>query len=425
MTAAPVALPHAAPAPGSAGASPIAIADTPFAAVLLFVAVAASFFVLREPSPHDLLMVAAAGTLFALGLRIPAGVALPAACLALVLAGYMIGGAGARYIDLSIQFMQITAYLTIVFVFVTAVVAASPDRALRAIWGGFLVAGGVSAFLGVAAYLDAVPNADLLLGAGRAKAFFNDPNVYGPFLVAPTLYAVWRMTTRGPAAALFFWGPLATLLALGLFLSFSRGAWAHLAVSALVFALLAAAAPETRGQRGRIVVIAIVLGLMITFAIGWALTIPEIREMLEHRFGLQSYDTRQGGRFSGQLEALKMALNNPFGIGPSNWGMVFGQDTHNIYLNVFVGGGLVSLIGLTGAFALTMVRGWRYALTGPRRGVFLVAYATLAGLFLEGLIVDINHWRHMYWLMGIVWGLMLAAPPSPSPAPAVQPAPRA
>ena len=389
------------------------IAGTMLATGLLFLTVATSFYVLEEPSPHDLLMVATAGVLFALGLRIPPGAAAPAACLSLVLVGYMIGGAGARYIDLSIQFMQITAYLTVVFVFVTSVVAASPDRALRAVWGGYLAAAGLSAFLGVAAYLNAVPNADLLLGAGRAKAFFNDPNVYGPFLVAPTLYAIWRMTTRGATAALFLWGPLATLLALGLFLSFSRGAWAHLAVSTLVFALLAVAAPETRGQRGRIMVIAIVLGLMISFAIAWALTIPAIRELLELRLGLQSYDTRQGGRFSGQFEALKTALSHPFGIGPSNWGMIFGQDTHNIYLNVFLGGGFISLAGLAGAFALTMIRGFRYALRGPRRGVFLVAYATLAGLFLEGLIVDINHWRHMYWLMGMVWGLMLAAPPLP------------
>jgi hypothetical protein len=40
-----------------------------------------------------------------------------------------------------------------------------------------------------------------------------------------------------------------------------------------------------------------------------------------------------------------------------------------------------------------------------------VAYATFIGLFAESIIIDSNHWRHMYLLMGMIWGLMLAAPP--------------
>lgn len=398
-----------------AAARVIRIADTPLASVLIFLSFAISFYVRQEPSVHDISMVAVAGLLFALGLRIPAGAALPAGCLALVLAGYMIASLGARYIELSIEYMKITAYLAGVFLLITSLVAAAPARILRALWGGWLAAAGLTAFLGVAAYLNLVPGAGDLLGAGRARAFFNDPNVYGPYLVAPTLYAVWRMTTRSASAALLVWGPLAVLLALGLFLSFSRGAWMHLAVSGLVFAALAAAAPETRGQRGRILLIGILLGLALAVAIAWALSIPSVNELLQQRLGLQSYDTREGGRFSGQIEALKMALNHPFGIGPANWGQIYGQDTHNVYLNVFVSGGIISLAGFLGLVGVTLARGLRYALSGPMRGVFAVAYASLVGVLLEGLIVDINHWRHLYWLLGIVWGLMLAAPPQARP----------
>ncbi len=403
---------HTAGAPPHTFTSTTNIANSTFISVLLFCALSVSHYVLREPSPYDLSVIAIAGIAFVFGMRIPAGVALPFGLLSLVLLGYMIGGTNARYIDLSITFLQTSTFLTLTFVFFTSVVAASPDKALRAIWGGYLVAGMSAAMLGIGAYLNVIPGGEILLGAGRAKALFEDPNVYGPFLVAPTLYAVWRMTTRSAAATVFFWGPIATILALGLFLSFSRGAWIHLLVSAGVFALLTSMAPQARGQRGRIVLILILLGVMLTMAIAWALTIPEIRDLLGDRLGLQSYDTREGGRFSGQLAALKMAMTNPFGIGPNNWGMLAGQDTHNIYLNVFVGGGFISLVGLVGAFAITMVRGWRYALNGPRRGVFIVAYATLAGLFGEAIIIDVNHWRHMYVLMGIVWGLMLALPPA-------------
>lgn len=392
------------------------IANTAFASVLLFCLMAISHYVLREPAPYDLLMVATAGMLLMLGLRIPAGVALPFGLMVLVLCGYMIGGTSARYIDLSIKFLQTSTYLTLTFVFYTAVVTASPDRALKALWGGYIFAGLCAAALGIGGYLGLIPGSDILLGAGRAKALFEDPNVYGPFLVPPTIYAIWRMTTRGVTPAVFFWGPIATVLVLGLFLSFSRGAWLHMMLSAGVFAVLASMAPETRGQRGRIVMIAVLLGVMLTLAIGWAITIPEVRELLEQRLGLQSYDTKQGGRFSGQFEALKMAMINPFGIGPNNWGMLAAQDTHNVYLNVFVGGGFISLVGLVGAFALTVVRGFKYAMYGPRRGVFMVAYASFIGLIAEAIIIDINHWRHLYLLMGMIWGLMLAAPPAAPPA---------
>ncbi|GAA6156828.1 O-antigen ligase family protein [Pyruvatibacter sp. HU-CL02332] len=388
------------------------IANTAFASVLLFCLMAISHYVLREPAPYDLLMVATAGMLFMLGLRIPAGVALPFGLMVLVLCGYMIGGTGARYIDMSIKFLQTSTYLTLTFVFYTAVVTASPDRALKALWGGYIFAGLCAAALGIGGYLGFIPGADILLGSGRAKGLFEDPNVYGPFLVPPTIYAIWRMTTRGVTPAVFFWGPIATVLVLGLFLSFSRGAWLHMMLSAAAFAVLASMAPETRGQRGRIVMITILLGVMLTLAIGWAITIPEVRELLEQRLGLQSYDTKQGGRFSGQFEALKMAMINPFGIGANNWGMLAAQDTHNVYLNVFVSGGFISLVGLVGAFGLTLVRGFKYAMHGPRRGVFIVAFASFIGLIAEAIIIDINHWRHLYVLMGMIWGLMLAAPPA-------------
>jgi len=390
----------------------IDITNTRFASVLLFCLMAIAHYVLSEPAPYDLLLVATAGIFLFLGMRIPSGVALPFVCLVLVLLGYMIGGTGARYIDLSTRFLMTSTYVTLTFVFFTAVVAASPDRALKALWGGYIFAGVTAALLGIGGNLGLIPGGDEVLGAQRAKAFFKDPNVYGPFLVPPALYAIWRMTTRGFAPAVFFWGPIATVIVLGLFLSFSRGAWLHLMLSVFLFAIIASMAPESRGQRRRIVLIAIVLGVMLTLALGWAITIPEVRDLLEQRLGLQSYDTREGGRFSGQLDALKMAMTYPFGIGPNNWGLIGAHDTHNVYLNVFVSGGFISLIGLVGAFGLTAVRGFRYAMRGPRRGVFIVAYASFIGLIAEAIIIDINHWRHLYVLMGMMWGLMLAAPPS-------------
>jgi hypothetical protein len=31
---------------------------------------------------------------------------------------------------------------------------------------------------------------------------------------------------------------------------------------------------------------------------------------------------------------------------------------------------------------------------------------------LEGLVIDLDHWRHFYLLMALVWGLMLSGTPA-------------
>jgi len=39
--------------------------------------------------------------------------------------------------------------------------------------------------------------------------------------------------------------------------------------------------------------------------------------------------------------------------------------------------------------------------------VFLVVYACFLAHALEGFIIDLDHWRHFYLLLALIWGLML------------------
>ena len=41
--------------------------------------------------------------------------------------------------------------------------------------------------------------------------------------------------------------------------------------------------------------------------------------------------------------------------------------------------------------------------------LFLVVYACFVAQALEGSIIDLDHWRHFYLLLALVWGLMLSA----------------
>ena len=43
----------------------------------------------------------------------------------------------------------------------------------------------------------------------------------------------------------------------------------------------------------------------------------------------------------------------------------------------------------------------------PWQPYFLIAYCVFAGHIIIGWVIDINHWRHLYLLIGIIWGCIV------------------
>ena len=71
----------------------------------------------------------------------------------------------------------------------------------------------------------------------------------------------------------------------------------------------------------------------------------------------------------------------------------------------WVGGGIYWILVLT-----TLGLGFRYILqAGPMRPLFIVLYAAFASTAFEGIVIDTDHWRHFYLLMGLIWGLLAAS----------------
>ena len=134
----------------------------------------------------------------------------------------------------------------------------------------------------------------------------------GPFLVFPLLLLLIDFMTRGLRLS-----ALAIMIFLigGLFLSFSRGAWVHFAISAAVtVVLLLAAATEPR-MRILFVSIAAVIGLVLFVVV--LISIPAVHDMfLERAKVIQPYDIGPGGRFWEQRLALGVILESPNGLGP-------------------------------------------------------------------------------------------------------------
>ena len=152
----------------------------------------------------------------------------------------------------------------------------------------------------------------------------------------------------------------------GLFLSFSRGAWMHFAISAAVaVAILVAASPDPR-LRARILLFAAVTAVGTVLLVAAMMSIDTVRDLfLERAKAIQPYDVGPGGRFWEQRLALGVILDHPNGMGPFEFSRVFGMQQHDVYMQGFLVYGW-----LGGAAYLTLVAvtlGDR-ARNGPRAG---------------------------------------------------------
>ena len=59
---------------------------------------------------------------------------------------------------------------------------------------------------------------------------------------------------------------------------------------------------------------------------------------------------------------------------------------------------------------MTLAAGFRASLVpAPWQAYLIAAYATFVGEAIEGFIVDTDHWRHFFLILGVVWGLTAAS----------------
>jgi O-antigen ligase len=277
---------------------------------------------------------------------------------------------------------------------------------MKLIAGAYVAAAVLSALVGTLGYLELIPGHDLFTRYGRAKAFFNDPNVYGPFLMLPAMFVLQDVLLKRGRAALIgavFFG----IIFIGVFASFSRGAWGHLAASAvIVFCLTWMLEAHARTQV-RMLMLALFGALALIVAVGGLLSIPAVNRLFEIRATTQSYDEGESGRFGRQGYAFELALEHPWGLGPLEFrNLRVKEEPHNSYVNVLHaygwGGGLM----FCGFVIVTLWRGFKgLARPGPMRLYLIPLVATFLPLAIEAAIIDVDHWRHFFLIGGLIWGV--------------------
>jgi hypothetical protein len=378
----------------------------------LWITIASGAVVFSEPAPYDILMIGVIAILPLAGLApLTRGLAPYLLLLTGIVAGGFVATTQAGLLDVPTKHVAITLYLAASSVVMAAFFAERPEKRIRFVMSAYMVAAVIAAAAALIGYFSLVPGAyDLFTEFGRARGTFKDPNVLGAFLVPALLYAFnVVMTARLARASL--WALLMPLLLFGTLLTFSRGAWLNLAMALALYAYLTVITAATNRQRLKLGVFVVLAGVVVLGVFAAAQAIPQVADLLGERATLeQSYDVGPEGRFGGQKKAVELIMTHPLGIGALEFARVYhNEDVHQVYLNMFlntgwIGGTLYLFLVLT-----TLFLGFRQAMRDRgRRGLSNVVLAAFFGMAIEGLVIDTDHWRHLYLIMAMVWGLAVA-----------------
>lgn len=380
---------------------------------IVWLTIASGAIVFSEPAPFDVLMTGLIVLLpiAALAIFTPGMLLMLAAWLLIAGAGL---GAAALSLDVAKSTIHtvVTLYLSVAAFILAGFIHKRPEAHTRLIMNAYLWSAAVACALAIIGYFNLLPGAhDLFTSFGRARGAFKDPNVFGPYIVPPLVYAVHLWLSRPVGKALV---PLALifLMAFALFLSFSRGAWVNLAIALGVFGYLSFILARSNWARFKIAGVALACCLAAGVVTVVALQFDSIARLAEQRISLdQTYDQGPEGRFGGQLKALRLIADNPLGIGAGEFTQRHHhEEVHNVYLSMLLNAGWAGGILYAVTILITLLFGLRQLLRrSPVQSLLIVSWSCLLAVAIQGFLIDSDHWRHFFLLTGLVWGLAEAA----------------
>ncbi|HET8949959.1 MAG TPA: O-antigen ligase family protein [Solirubrobacteraceae bacterium] len=360
--------------------------------------------VLIEPAPADgalcvVMAVALVTGRFRLAAAPRAAVAIVAMLAALnVMSSIQVADAGR-----AAGFFAITLYLAAFGLWLPGYVT-SEGRA-RLIVEAYLFAAVSSALLGMLALAGVIPGAAVLTEDGRARALFQDPNVFGPFLVPAALIVAEELVRpRLLRLSSVTKALLLAVLVLGVVFSYSRGAWLNLVLALAVMGVVFAV---RGGVRQALALVAV--GLVGAAVVAGAVVATGSADFLAERARPQTYDTT---RFAGQRAGLQPAWEYPFGAGPGQFEAIAGISAHSTYARAIGEQGFLGVLVLAALLGFTLGAAVRNAARGSDTyGIGSAALvAAWLGLLANSAFIDTLHWRHLWLVAGLIWaGTMLGA----------------
>jgi hypothetical protein len=390
---------------------PVSLVADRFMHALLYLTILSGFFVFVQPAPYEYLAAV-------LGFSaLLAGVTLDRKTMPLLILFAIrdISGAVALFPILdhedSFRFLATSWYLGLTAVLFACLVARDTMNRLATLRSAYVMSGVIASTLGALGYFQLyfhiMPGLEIFSMNDRAVAGFKDPNVLGVFLIPPLMwliegFIVDKVRVRHVIAA--------AIIFVGLILAFSRAAWGSF-VFASIFMLGTIFVTQPSGRTRTRILAFVLISAVVMVGIAAALfSIDVVQKMFTQRFGLQQYDSGSvGSRFNLQENSVKEILEHPMGMGPWGFSKIYGMVSHNSFLGTMLNHGWIGGFAYTVQVLVALGLGARAILVRTPWQSFLIAtYFTYLALVLEAFVVDTDHWRHYYLLLGIVWGLSIA-----------------
>src|SRR3954468_5117089 len=394
-----------------AAAADLRISTEKLRCAMLWLTGACGAIVFIEPSPYEVASALTLGLFMIGGLTLSPVVIPLGVLLVLINIGYSISGWTVIEEENVAMWLITSWYLAFTALFFAAMLGRNTEARLNALVRGCVIGGVIASLAAVIGYSRVISSLnELLLLYDRSRGTFKDPNVLGAFLIFPTLLALQPVISGRLREA------VKGVVLLGLFvpailLSFSRAAWGQVVYCSLVVLALTFVTTRSASHRLRLVLLSVTGVVVMVGFIGALLSIDAVADLFKQRASFeQSYDMGEQGRFARHALGAIMALDYPIGIGPLQFHNYFPEDTHNSFLNAFMSGGWLAGVFYPALVALTLVFGFRMVFVrSPWQQTAIVVFAAYFGVATKSFIIDTDHWRHTFLLMGVLWGLIAAA----------------
>ena len=232
----------------------------------------------------------------------------------------------------------------------------------------------------------------------------------GAFLILPALLVLQSVVSdrlgKSLRSSIAF-----AIMSFAILLAFSRAAWGGLVITAAFMLALMVLTSSSHKQRSRIIVMALATVILAAMLVAVLLSFDSIAQLFKQRASFdQSYDEGRFGRFGRHILGAEMALDLPLGIGPLQFNRYFPEDIHNSWLNAFMSGGWLAGMCYPALIFTTVIVGFRYVFVRvPWQKTYLAIFAAFLGTVGESFIIDTDHWRHFWMMLGCMWGMFAAA----------------
>jgi hypothetical protein len=393
----------------SASATPPGIASIQRG--LMWAVGAGGAIVFIEPSPYELATLAALIFFLATGLRMrPAFIPL-LILLFLTNIGYTICSAYLMDKTEIVNWVLTSWYMAVTVLFFAMVLSDDTANRLDYLRRGLIVGAVIASLSGVAGYFHLIPGGDDLLTLyGRARGTFKDPNVLSAFLILPALFSLQIVVTE-PLRKSFRSVMALGIISLAVLLAFSRASWGQLVLCSAFMLVLMYLTSPSRSERRRIVIMALIAVAVTAALVVILLSFSSIGDLFKERASFnQTYDSGRFGRFGRHVLGFQMALELPLGIGPLQFTKYFPEDTHNSFLNAFMSGGWIAGVCFPALVFITVIRGFKLIFVRvPWQRMYLALFAAFLGTVAEAFIIDVDHWRHFWMMLGAMWAMFVAA----------------